>query len=38
MQKGDVIGGYEILRDFSVVGAGLSKWTFARKDGRDYFM
>ena len=37
MNKGDVINGYEILQDFSVAGAGFSMWTFARKDGRDYF-
>ena len=38
MKQGDVINGYEILKDFTVVGAGLSKWTFAAKDGREYFL
>ena len=38
MKAGDVINGYTILEDFRVVGAGLSKWTFATKDGREYFI
>ena len=38
MKAGDVINGYRILEDFRVVGAGLSKWTFAAKDGRQYFI
>ncbi len=38
MKAGEVINGYTILEDFKVVGAGLSKWSFARRDGRDYFI
>ena len=38
MKAGDVINGYRILEDFKVVGAGLSKWTFAERDGREYFI
>jgi hypothetical protein len=38
VKAGDVINGYRILEDFRVVGAGLSKWTFAAKDGREYFI
>ncbi|CAN5733702.1 MAG: hypothetical protein ACR2HP_06165 [Ilumatobacteraceae bacterium] len=38
MRAGEEINGYTILEDFKVVGAGLSKWTFARRDGRDYFI
>src|ERR687884_640362 len=38
MKAGDVVNGYTILEDFRVVGAGLSKWTFAAKDGRQYFV
>ena len=38
MRAGDVINGYRLVRDFSVVGAGLSKWTFAERDGREYFL
>jgi eukaryotic-like serine/threonine-protein kinase len=38
MKAGDVINGYRILEDFKVVGAGLSKWTFAERDGRQYFI
>ena len=38
MKAGEVINGYTILEDFRVVGAGLSKWTFAAKGGREYFI
>ena len=38
MKAGDVINGYRILEDFKVVGAGLSKWTFAERGGRQYFV
>ena len=38
MKAGDVINGYTLLRDFSVVGAGLSKWTFAERGGREFFL
>jgi serine/threonine protein kinase len=38
VKAGDVINGYTILEDFRVVGAGLSKWTFAAKDGHEYFI
>jgi serine/threonine protein kinase len=37
MLKGEVIKGYTILQDFTTAGGGLSKWTFARKNGREYF-
>jgi len=37
MLKGDVINGYKILQNFSCAGGGLSKWTFAEKDGKEYF-
>jgi serine/threonine protein kinase len=38
MKAGDVINGYTILVDFTVVGAGLSKWTFAERGGRQFFI
>ncbi len=38
MKAGDVINGYTILEDFKVVGAGLSKWTFAQRGGRQFFI
>ena len=38
MRAGTVIGGYTLLEDFRVVGAGLSEWTFAVRDGREYFI
>ena len=38
MRAGEIINGYVILEDFKVVGAGLSKWTFAERGGRAYFI
>src|SRR3954470_3022024 len=38
MKAGDVINGYLLLEDFKVVGAGLSKWTYAERGGRQYFI
>lgn len=38
MRAGDVLNGYTLLADFSVVGAGLSRWTIASKGGREYFL
>ena len=38
LRAGDVVQGYRLLEDFRVVGAGLSEWTFAERDGRIYFI
>lgn len=38
MLKGDIIKGYAVLKDFTTAGGGLSKWTFAQKNGKEYFM
>ncbi len=38
MKAGDTINGYTILEDFTVVGAGLSKWTFAQRGDRQFFI
>ena len=38
MRAGDTVQGYRLLEDFRVVGAGLSEWTFAERDGRTYFI
>ena len=38
MKAGDVVNGYLILENFKVVGAGLSKWTYAERDGRQFFI
>jgi eukaryotic-like serine/threonine-protein kinase len=38
VKAGDVLNGYRILEDFKVVGAGLSKWTYAERAGREYFI
>ena len=37
MLKGEIINGYTILEDFRVVG-GMSKVSFARKNGKEYFI
>ena len=37
MRAGDTVGGYRLLEDFRVVGAGLCEWTFAERDGREFF-
>src|SRR4029450_9235398 len=37
-RAGDMVKGYRLLEDFRVVGAGLSEWTFAERDGRTYFI
>lgn len=37
MRKGEIIGGYEILKDFEVAG-GMSKISFAEKNGVEYFI
>ena len=38
VRAGDTVQGYRLLEDFRVVGAGLSEWTFAERDGRIYFI
>jgi serine/threonine protein kinase len=38
VKAGEKINGYTILQDFTVVGAGLSKWTFAERGGREFFI
>jgi serine/threonine protein kinase len=38
VKAGDTVGGYTLLEDFRVVGAGLSEWTFAQRDGREFFL
>ena len=38
LRAGDTVNGYRLLEDFRVVGAGLSEWTFAERDGRAYFL
>jgi serine/threonine protein kinase len=38
VRAGDTLQGYRLLEDFRVVGAGLSEWSFAERDGRTYFI
>jgi eukaryotic-like serine/threonine-protein kinase len=34
----NAINGYRLLRDFSTAGGGMCRWTFASKNGKDYFL
>jgi serine/threonine protein kinase len=38
VKAGDMLHGYRLLEDFRVVGAGLSEWSFAEREGRVYFI
>jgi hypothetical protein len=38
VRAGAMLHGYRLLEDFRVVGAGLSEWSFAERDGRVYFI
>ena len=38
MRQDDIINGYRILQDFTCAGGGLSKWTFAEKGGKEFFI
>jgi serine/threonine protein kinase len=38
LRAGDTVRGYRLVEDFRVVGAGLSEWTFAERDGHTYFL
>jgi len=38
MLKGEIINGYKILQDFTTAGGGLSKWSFAQKGDKVYFI
>lgn len=38
MRKGDLVGPYRLLDDFTTAGGGMSMWTFAERDGRTFFL
>jgi serine/threonine protein kinase len=38
VRAGEELNGYRLLEDFRVVGAGLSEWTFAEREGRVFFL
>ncbi len=38
MKAGEMVGNYRLLEDFRVVGAGLSEWSFAEREGRQFFI
>jgi serine/threonine protein kinase len=38
VKQGQIINGYHVLQNFSTAGSGLSKWTFAQKNSRIYFL
>ena len=35
---GELLRGYKLLEDFRIVGGGTCQWTFATKDGGDFFV
>jgi len=37
-KKGELLRGYTLSEDFKIVGGGTCQWTFATKDGVDYFV
>jgi serine/threonine protein kinase len=38
VRKGDLVGPYRLLDDFTTAGGGMSMWTLAERDGRPYFL
>ena len=38
MRKGDLVGPYRLLHDFTTTGGGMSMWTLAEREGRQYFL
>ncbi len=38
MRKGDFVGAYRLLGDFTTAGGGMSMWAFAERDGHRYFL
>jgi len=37
-KKGELLRGYTLLENFKIVGGGTCQWTFASKDGGDFFI
>jgi serine/threonine protein kinase len=37
-KKNELLRGYTLLEDFKIVGGGTCQWTFATKDGDEYFI
>lgn len=37
-KAGESVRGYKLLKDFKMAGGGNCEWTFAVKDGKDYFI
>ena len=37
-RAGETIRGYKLIRDFKMAGGGNCEWTFAQKDGKEYFI
>ena len=38
MRKGDLVGQYRLLGDFTTAGGGMSMWTLAERDSRTFFL
>ena len=34
----DIMNGYELIKPFQILNAGFSRWTTARKNGKEYFL
>jgi serine/threonine protein kinase len=37
-RRGETVRGYKLLNDFKMAGGGNCEWTFAQKDGKEYFI
>lgn len=37
-RAGETVRGYKLIRDFKMAGGGNCEWTFAQKDGKEYFI
>lgn len=38
LDVGETVKGYKIIQEFTTLGGGLSRWTFAEKDGKVFFL
>src|SRR5438045_2821398 len=38
MKRGEIINGYKILQNSTTAGGGLSEWSFAEREGKQYFI
>jgi len=38
LEVGEAVKGYKVIQEFTTIGGGLSRWTFAEKDGKVFFL